>query len=164
MTSRIRLRPDARLTHLACRWVERAIERGKPSAKTIARIAGQLNGRRIAGGKRLRLSKDGLRQKLWQWRKAGRKPEAWPWRYKPGRGIKLTEVMRRGFAAMCVAPGVTSMLAAWRLFHAKHGEAAPSYSVAARSFTRDQSKAVRELHRMRRRLRALERRAERMVR
>jgi hypothetical protein len=159
-----RLRADAALLHLCCKWVERAVQSGKCSARTIARVARKMDGRRVRGGKRLRLSVSTLRRHLWKWRKAGRSTAAFPFLYVVDHGNRVTPALRNEFLHLCLAPLVCSMQFAFDLLRARLGKKrTPAYCSLTRIFSREEAKAIHALHRQRLKASALERRCRRAL-
>jgi hypothetical protein len=158
-----RLRDEARLLNLCCKWVQRAIDAGKPSQRTIERVARKMNGRRVRGGKRLRMSASTLRRCLWQWRKAGRAPAAWPFRYVTRHGEKLSAEVKQAFKRAASMPGCVSFKEAMHALNLKRG-AAYSYQRLHRSLSVIERNALRRVHLARLELGRLEKRAAEVLR
>lgn len=141
-----RLRAEAALLNLGCKWAQRAIDSGKPSAKTIARVARALNGRRVRGGKRLRLSPDRLRTHLSRWRKV-QSAEAFPYLLVTAHGGTVTGELKRALLVECGAPEVRTLIGAWRVLRASYGAPRnfPSLDSFRRALTERDRRELRRL-------------------
>jgi len=107
----------SRILQRGCRRIKRAIEAGKPIARTIRRISRQLNGKHFHCDptRTLALSENSLRR-LWDvWRKSGEVPSAFKLNYYSCPSAMTSPVLI-AFVDFCATSHHRSMRQAWLKF------------------------------------------------
>ncbi len=150
------LRPEARALHQLCTWIARAVQAGRGQGKMVRRLARKHNGRPLANGRTLRLSPRTLANHYRAWLTHGRSAAAWPWRYCNPAAQPIRPAQKQAFLRLCLAPGVESMQAAYRLLSARAAGRLRSYRSFHRILSPRERAAVRALHRARAQARAAE--------
>jgi hypothetical protein len=138
----------AKRLHVICGHVAARVQRGEKIGRALKVFARRWDGKPFTTrrGKCLALSTTTLRRLYAVWRKGGRCTAVFRMGYRPGLPKKATPELVNEFRALCRAPGITSMMAAYRKLPQKDRV---SYRSLTRVLPAGERRALRMLYRLR---------------